>query len=283
MLTNVLRGTFELRLNPPRGRSTPTPVPLCGAPSGAAWTSRDRASWSPRCARAGPPWQAPACAAGTSSWRSTGGAPLQTAARLAAVLRGLPAGCPAARSPCGGATRPARPSSPPGPDWEPTPDWQRIFDVVLQRDPRALAYHYAAVPAKLDMGDPDGAAALWAQWPLGWRRAAVGQLVEGDLLAGARALQRGAGRVQPRRQGRPHDGPGAVRARDGAVRARAHGRVGRRVPGRDQHRPQRPGGLRIHSFLLLRMDDLPARSTRPTGPCRSTAGTPTPTSPAGWR
>jgi tetratricopeptide (TPR) repeat protein len=97
------------------------------------------------------------------------------------VLRTLPADTPlAVEYQRGGETHSALVSPPP--DWNPSPDWTKAFAVILRRDPKVLAYQWAAVRQVAESGKPDDALAQLQAWPAGWRTSSVGQLLLGEIL-----------------------------------------------------------------------------------------------------
>ena len=178
--SNVLQGTFQLNLTPPRGRFEAYTVPL--------WPSVSRQLGIPP---AGGQLVAAVAPGGTLAKAGVrrgdivtaiNGQPVGLEGQMTTALRTLPANTPVPVVIVRGG-KPLTVTVTPPPDWTPAPDWTRILTVAQRRDPNHLAYAYAAVKQLVDAGKADDARALLARWRPAWRNGAVGQAMLGDILS----------------------------------------------------------------------------------------------------
>jgi hypothetical protein len=174
----IVRGSFRLKLTTPRGRMDAFTVPLFPAlarqlsiPPGGQLVAA----------------AAPGGAAVRAGLRrgdvitSMNGAPVESPGAWQAALRSVPAEKPVPIEYRRG-TEVRQATLALSPDWTPVADFQPAFKVILEREPRVLAYQLAAARQRIDADKPDEAQALLDEWPAAFRRTAIGQLLQGEIL-----------------------------------------------------------------------------------------------------
>jgi hypothetical protein len=180
--SNVLKGSFRLKLTPPRGHLDASTVPLwpafarlIGLPAGGQLVAA----------------VAPSGAAFKAGIRrgdvitAINGKRTDTVGELPTALRALPANkAVPVEVQRNGQARSFSLTAPP--DWQPAADLSRALAVVRRRQPGVFAYAYAQTRERLDAGKPDEATTLLNGWPPSWRASAIGQMLQGDLLTANR-------------------------------------------------------------------------------------------------
>ena len=176
--SNMLKGSFRLKLTTPRGRLDAYTVPLYPAlarqmglqPGGQLVAA-----------------VAPGGAAVKAGLRrgdvitSLAGKPVDTLGAWQATLRSIPAETPVPLEYRRGTeVRQGTLSLPP--DWTPVADYAPAFKVILEREPKVLAYQLAAARQRIDADKPDEAQTMLDAWPASYRKTAIGQMLQAEIL-----------------------------------------------------------------------------------------------------
>jgi len=187
--SNILHGSFRLKLTAPRGHLDAATVPLwpafarllqlpaggqlvaAVAPNGGAFKAGIRRG---------------------DVITAVNGKRTDTAGELPTALRALPANkAVPVELQRAGQTRTVSLTAPP--DWQPSADLSRALAVVRRREPGVFAYAYAQARQPLDAGKPDDAQTLVDGWPPSWRASAIGQMLQGDILTADRQTKQALG------------------------------------------------------------------------------------------
>lgn len=120
------------------------------------------------------------------------GRPTLTTGQLAVALRGLPAATPVPVEYRRGAeTRTVTLTVPA--DWNAAPDLTRPHDVIVRRNPKVLAPAVARALYQVEIGKPDVAQEMLADFPAAWRTSAPGQFVQAKIWERKRDVKRALG------------------------------------------------------------------------------------------
>ncbi len=177
--SNLVRGSFRLRLSRGRGRFDAYTVPAWKA------TARNHGTTSKGLIVA---VVAPQGAAATAGVRrgdvlvALNRKRIDSPGALATAQRGLPAEREVSLVIERDGKRMRLKMTPP-PDWEDAPDYAPSLRVASRRDPKSLAVAIARVRNEIENRRLDEAEELLKEWPRGWRLSAPGQILSGELLA----------------------------------------------------------------------------------------------------
>lgn len=177
--SNLVRGSFRLRLSRGRGRFDAYTVPTWKA------TARNHGTTSKGLIVAVVAPQGAAAAAGVRRGDvlvALNRKRIDSPGALVTAQRGLPAEREVSLVIERDGQRMRLNITPP-PDWEDAPDYGPSLRVASRRDPKSLAVAIASARNSIETGELDAAQELLDAWPRSWRISAPGQVLSGELFA----------------------------------------------------------------------------------------------------